>query len=360
MSERAGLNQEQIRSILSLYHLDEPEVYREVDLGASSLAYRVLSGGTWYVLRLAERRRTFDMIFEKEVLVYLSRHGLAVPQLVPNVAQGTFIPWSTRGRYVSLFADSPGRALGMFEIRPKHVSRLAELLAKIHTVTLEFNRERALDPDRERQAKLFSRLQQAVEKGRIPRRVATDVALLEAEVHRQASMDAQKGHTGDDDDDDGRTDDDAVVDQPRCVLHGDLSIPSARFLHDELVGLVSFDQCHTGAPLEDIARVLTNWCWVPSVEQQGGPAGSFHPTRVNALLAGYEDVRPLSLFERNALPEVLRRQTTYTAIERLVRFELKRTKGQRFLDYRHPMQQLRAFLDGGAENLLDQTHIQSA
>ncbi|MBK8010270.1 MAG: phosphotransferase [Deltaproteobacteria bacterium] len=393
MSAPAGLNQEQIRSILSLYHLDEPEVCREIDLGGSSIAYRVLVGGTWYVLRLAERRRTFDMIFEKEVLLHLGTHGFAVPQLVPNVAQGTFIPWSSRGRYVSLFTDSPGRALGMFEIRPKHVGALAELLAKLHTLTLNFNRERVAEQRAgERQAKLLSRLQRAVEKGRLPRRVARDVALLEAQVHRP-SLAMDNGPKGGDAEpnalpnavpnsapnavpgaDGGRrvgvggvkSDPKAnrvtaaPPEQPRCVLHGDLSIPSVRFLQDEIVALVSFERAHTGPPLEDVARVLTQWCWVPTVEQKGGPAGSFHKTRVNALLAGYESVRPLSSVERAMLPEVLRRQAVHTVIERLVQFELKRKKGERYLDYRHAMQQLRAFLDGGAENLLAKSHIQSA
>ena len=41
---------------------------------------------------------------------------LPVPRLVRNVAQGTFTPWSTRGRYVSLFEFMPGRALGLFEV----------------------------------------------------------------------------------------------------------------------------------------------------------------------------------------------------------------------------------------------------
>ena len=334
MAVHVVLSRDQIQSILSLYHLDPLEDFGGIAEGAINTSYWVQAGGRRYFLRITENKRMDDMIFEKELLLHLDRHALPVPRLLRNVAKGTFTPWSSRGRFVSMFQYIPGRALGVFEIRPKHARAVGRFAAQLHNATREFRRRRSSGFDVVTLDQRVERLLRALEKRRLARRFADDVAKLRAEV------DVQLGR--------------AVDHLPRGIVHGDLFVENARYHRDALIGVVDFEHAACDRLLVDLAIAVNAWCWRPSPKQHGGPAGRFDLPRVRAMVVGYHRIRALSRAEQGALPTELRRVAAHFALARLIRYELRRGANQPgYHDYRHYMARLGALSNGGAERLVE-------
>ena len=82
------------------------------------------------------------------------------------------------------------------------------------------------------------------------------------------------------------------------VIHADLFPDNVFFLGNQLSGLIDFYFACTDALAYDIAVCLNAWCF----EQDA----SFNITKGRAFLRGYEDVRPLTNAEREAMPMLAR------------------------------------------------------
>lgn len=335
MAGNVVLDQDEVRSILSLYHLEDLEDFGGNFETTVHTSYWIKAGGRRYDLRITERKTLDDMVYERDLLQQLSRSGLPVPVLVRNVARGTFTPWERRGRYVSLFEHMPGRALGVFEVRARHARAMGRLLADVHRASYGLRRRR-INPhnlafliDRQR------RLERAVERKRLARRFQPVVKMLGTELDAQQARIIRSA-------------------LPTGAIHGGLSVAQARFRQDTLVGLVHFESACRDRQVFDLAQALSQWCWEPSAKQRGGPAGRFKLTKVRAMLDGYQRARPLTGSERGALADELRLAALKQAIVDVFRFELSRKpRGPLpFRDFRHQTARLEALADGRAEQLV--------
>lgn len=336
MAGNVVLDREEVRSILSLYHLEDLEDFGGNVEATIHTSYWIKAGGRRYDLRITERKTLDDMVYEKDLLIQLKRSGLPVPILVRNVARGTFTPWARRGRYVSLFEHMPGRNLGRFEVRARHTRTVGRVLGDLHRSAASFRRRRSnpwsLDVLLDKQV----RLQRALERKRLALRFEDAVIGLGRELARQEQ----------------RLQNSTL---PIGAIHGDLGIGRARFRDDALEGVVEFESACRDRFVLDLAVAITDWAWEPSVRQRGGPAGRYKLTKVRALLDGYQRNRILSLMEREALPEELRFVAVREAIRILIRHDLSRTgrDGSRpYRDHRHYLARLEALSDGRAEEMI--------
>lgn len=328
------LDREQIRSILSLYHLEGLEDFGGIAEGSINSAYWVRTDGRKLFLRITENKSAQDMIFEKELLERLTRAGLAVPQLLRNVAGGTFTPWSAGGRFVSLFQFMPGRELGAFEVRPEHAAQVARFAGRMHLATEGFPFRRENEFRLDNLAAKTTELIDAVRAGRIDQALMPDLDRLRNELDRQRER--------------------SLGSLPRGTVHGDLFIDNAKFEGDRLAGIIDFEMASSERLLWELGVLINAWCWVPSPSQQGGPAGSFDTARVRAVLDGYQSERRLEGLEREQLPDDLRLAAARFAITRLYDFELNALPADRrvYKDYRHYMARLEALMDDRAEAMI--------
>jgi homoserine kinase type II len=85
---------------------------------------------------------------------------------------------------------------------------------------------------------------------------------------------------------------------PHGTIHADLFPDNALFLGDAVSGVIDFYFACTDALAYDLAVCLNSWCF-----EQGS---QFNLTKGQALIAGYESVRPLTVEERRALPALAR------------------------------------------------------
>ncbi|MFT8443915.1 homoserine kinase [Acetobacter orientalis] len=90
----------------------------------------------------------------------------------------------------------------------------------------------------------------------------------------------------------------ANPDLPRGQIHADLFPDNVFFLKDSVSGLIDFYFACTDMLAYDIAICLNAWCFEED--------GSFNVTFARHLLQGYEDIRPLTQPERDALPVLAR------------------------------------------------------
>lgn len=86
---------------------------------------------------------------------------------------------------------------------------------------------------------------------------------------------------------------------PRGTIHADLFPDNVLFLGDQVSGLIDFYFACTDFLAYDLAVMLNAWCFEPNGRE-------FDMVKGRALIAGYESVRPLSPYEKDALPILAR------------------------------------------------------
>ena len=87
-------------------------------------------------------------------------------------------------------------------------------------------------------------------------------------------------------------------DLPRGIIHADLFRDNVMVEHDRVVGLFDFYFACTDALVYELAICLNCWCF--------DGEGHFHREWADAMLEGYQSVRPLSPAEQAALPQLAR------------------------------------------------------
>ncbi|SDA92646.1 phosphotransferase [Sinorhizobium sp. NFACC03] len=81
---------------------------------------------------------------------------------------------------------------------------------------------------------------------------------------------------------------------PKGPVHGALNRDNVFFLDGQVSGIINFRLRHDDVLIAEVAQALLHW----TMEADG----TLQRTLAVTLLAGYEEIRPLSLAERRALP----------------------------------------------------------
>jgi homoserine kinase type II len=89
----------------------------------------------------------------------------------------------------------------------------------------------------------------------------------------------------------------STVNLPRGVIHADLFRDNVLFVDDRLSGLLDFYSACTDTLLLDVAITANDWCC---------DGGAVNNEKFTALLAAYENLRPLEPLEKQHWPTLLR------------------------------------------------------
>ncbi|GGD88323.1 homoserine kinase [Tsuneonella deserti] len=223
--------------------------------------------GARFILTMYERRiETSDLPFFLGLLDHLSARGCAVPRTIHD-REGA--GWrEVEGKAVALIEFLPGVSVG--RPTPGQAHAVGAALAEAHVAAREFplHRANALDPA----ASAASLAQCGAEQ-----LAAIDPAL-------PAAIDLAARVRGD-----------WPGDLPRSVCHTDLFPDNVLMLGDRVGGMIDFYFACDEAMAYDLA--VTHAAW--SFDKAGA---RFRPDVGEALVAGYESVRPLEPAERSAMP----------------------------------------------------------
>jgi homoserine kinase type II len=261
---------DQLARFIAGYDLGALLSYKGIAEGVENTNYLVHTGKGPYFLTLFEKRvEPADLPFFLGLMEHLAKAGIGCPTPVRD----------SEGRMLGELAGKPAALVtfleGVWIRRPhaRHCLALGEAMARLHLAGRTFagKRRNALGVAGWRP--LYQRF-----KARADEIGPGHAAIIEQELgHLEARWPA---------------------DLPQGVIHADLFPDNVFFLGDRLSGLIDFYFACNDALAYDVAITLNAWCFESD--------HAFNITKGQALLKGYQSVRPLERAEREALPLLAR------------------------------------------------------
>ncbi|MGX1787737.1 homoserine kinase [Bosea sp. NPDC055332] len=250
--------------------------------GVENSNYLVHTRQGFYILTLYEKRvNPADLPFFIGLMQHLAGRGLNCP--VPVLDQSGQALGTLCGRPAAIVSFLDG--LSVRRPGAGHCGEVGRALALLHRAGADFGMTRvnALSvPGWRPLAEQAGADADKVSPG-LARRVAAEIAVHEAGWPK---------------------------DLPGGVIHADLFPNNVFFIGDKLSGLIDFYFACTDAYAYDLAICLNSWCFEAD--------SSFNLTKGQAMLAGYESVRPLGEAEVAALPALCRGSALRFLLTRLV------------------------------------------
>ena len=102
---------------------------------------------------------------------------------------------------------------------------------------------------------------------------------------------------------------------PKGIIHGDLFPDNVKFKGNRLTGVMDFEASCRGKLIYDLATAVNALCFIED---------RYQIDRFEALIAGYESLRPLSLPEWDSFPNELRFSALRFTVTRIKDFYLKK------------------------------------
>ncbi len=237
-----------------------------------------------YILTLYEKRvAPQDLPFFLGLMQHLAGHGLSCPQ--PVAMRDGAMLGELAGRPAAVVTFLSGVSVR----RPgaAHCAALGRGLAQLHLAGADFllARPNALSVSGWRPLFELEEAQADTVAPGLAEAVAAELAVLEASWPQGL---------------------------PAGVIHADLFPDNAFFLEEKLSGIIDFYFACNDALAYDLAICLNAWCFEAD--------GAYNVTKGRALLAGYEELRPLEAAEIEALPRLARGAALRFLLTRLVDF----------------------------------------
>lgn len=261
---------DELAVFIAKYDLGALISYKGIAEGVENTNYLVHTAKGPYLLTLYEKRVVpADLPFFLGLMEHFANAGLNCPTPVHD----------TQGRVLGTLAGRPAAIVTFLEgvwIRrpqPRHCLAVGEALARLHLAgrNFELKRANALGPLDWRP--LYMRFRDRAKE------IAPE---LPAVIERELDQMSAQWPTG----------------LQQGVIHADLFPDNVFFLDDKLSGLIDFYFACNDALAYDIAVTLNAWCFESDC--------AFNVTKGQALLKGYQSVRPIESAEREALPILAR------------------------------------------------------
>lgn len=135
---------------------------------------------------------------------------------------------------------------------------------------------------------------------------------------------------------------------PKGIIHGDLFSDNVKFKGNRLTGIMDFEAACRGKLIYDLATAVNALCFLDN---------RYRIERFEALISGYESLRPLSLPEWDSFPNELRFSALRFTVTRIKDFFLRHVdENQRvykdFKEFYDRLLILRREKSGGMEDIL--------
>lgn len=272
MAVYTHLSAEDLAELVAEYDVGDLVSAKGIAEGVSNSNWMIETTLGRFILTMYERRIDLaDLPFFLGLLDHLSARGCPVPRTVHD---RTGAAWrDLGGKAVALIEFLPG--VSVDRPTPDQARAVGAALAQTHLAVRDFplQREQAMGPREWR-----GTIEECCEEGlaRIDPSLP-DLAFAELSIFA----------------------DNWPVGLPRGVVHCDLFPDNVLMLGDRVSGLIDFYFAATDFLAYDLAVTHAAWCFDPNGD-------AFRPRVSEALLEGYEGVRPLTEHERGELPILAR------------------------------------------------------
>ena len=277
MAVYTQLGAETLAELIGQFDVGELRMAKGIAEGVSNSNWLIETSGangsgTRFILTMYEYRiELADLPFFLSLLDHLAARGCAVPRTIHDRSGALYRTLGDKA--VALIEFLPGVSVSV--PTPAQAGAVGAALAQLHLAAADFGGARANGMDLAE----WQRLAAECGPGGL---AAIDPALADL-VARELPLLAREW----------------PQDLPRGVIHADLFTDNVLMLGSRVTGLIDFYFACTDLIAYDVAVTHAAWCF--------DDAGrNFSPGLSAALLAGYEEVRPLSPAERAALPVLAR------------------------------------------------------
>lgn len=225
-----------------------------------------------FILTLYEKRvRTEDLPFYLGLMTHLAGKGFPCPVPLADRRGHTLQTLAARPAAIVGFLD--GRGADCDDLTPERCAAIGAVCARLHRDAADFGAARPNDlslPTWRHQFGLLAASADRLKPG-LGGWIADELSYLEAHWPE---------------------------DLPAGIVHADLFPDNAFFEGDTLTGVIDFYFACNDFLIWDIAVCLNAWCFDAD--------GAFLADNARALLNGYQDARPITPTEREALPVLAR------------------------------------------------------
>ena len=270
MAVYTEVSAEDLEKYLAAYDIGQTLVFKGIAEGVENSNYFLRTEKGAFILTLYEKRvREDDLPFFLGLMEHLAKRALSCSTPLRGREGEIYRVLKHRPAAILTFLDGVSFA----HPTPAHCRLAGRALAQLHRAGKDFplTRKNALGPDGWR---------------RLARDCAPDADTV---------MNGMSALIASEIDFVGR---EWPQDLPEGVIHADLFPDNVLFVENRLSGLIDFYFACNDALTYDLAVMLNAWCF--------DDGGVFDIAKSRALLAGYQELRPLEAVERAALPLLAR------------------------------------------------------
>lgn len=271
MAVYTRVSRQQLDDFAARYDIGRAVSLTDIAGGVENTNYFLRTDRDLYLLTIYEKRVNPDELpFFVNLMTHLKQNGLACP--LPVCAKDGSALQDLCGKKACITTFLSGQSVK--KIKPEHCLALGRAMAKMHAAGADFPMKRANDLSVSGWEKLIAKIG-----GR-----ANEIADgLYDELCYEFEDIAAKWKT----------------DLPTGVIHADLFPDNVFFTDSKLSGIIDFYFACTDMYAYELAICLNAWCFEPR-------GWELNATKAACLIAGYNQIRPLSDDEKHALPLLAR------------------------------------------------------
>jgi homoserine kinase type II len=315
------LDKRELADIIEDYALVKLISANGISTGSVNTNYLLETARGKHLVRVDEVKSELEVKRELDLLLFLRKHSFPCPQPVAD-RKGRHYR-EVGGKYLSVYRYYDGHVMRTERITTGQLENVGRALADLHTIGKSYKKGIDNRFSFERVADLYAEV-----RGRLPSYFKRIVRTLDDEVdYLQNYLESKL---------------------PKGIIHGDLFHDNVIVKGDKVVAVLDFEAASRGKFIFDLATAVNALCF---------DGQNYQLRRFEAMIAGYEALRALSLAEWDAFPNELRFSALRFTVTRLRDFFLNPVDEQQRVnkDYREFYERLRILRrerDGGMEGLL--------
>jgi homoserine kinase type II len=321
MAMYTPLSKKEAGKIAEEYGLGDLVSYSGIRNGSVNTHYLLETKRGRFFIKIDEIKSELEVKQELELLLFLKRQGF--PCLQPLKSKAGKHYHDFQGKCLSVSRHVDGVELPPEKLTATHLEVLGRALADLHLIGRGY--KKGID-NRFGFSKILT-IYREVRK-QLPSHLKNIVRVLDDEVsYLENYLDNNL---------------------PKGIVHGDLFPDNVKFKGARLVGIVDFEAACRGKLIYDLATAVNALCYLD---------GRYRIERFEALISGYESLRPLSLPEWDSFPNELRFSALRFTVTRIRDFFLRKMdeRHRNYKDFKEFFERLlilRREKSGGMEDIL--------
>src|SRR5262245_51832663 len=266
MAIYTALNKKEVAKIADEFALGDLVSFAGVKNGSVNTHYLIETKRGKYFAKLEEVKGELELKQELDLLLHLRKQNF--PCLQPLKTKSGRFNSELQGKSLTVTRYIEGTELGVEAINTTHLNALGHALANLHLIGRSY--KKGID-----NRFGFNRIVTIYREVRrqLPTHLKNIVRVLDDEfTYLENYLDNNL---------------------PKGIIHGDLFPDNVKFKGNRLTGVLDFEAACRGKLIYDLATAVNALCFVED---------RYRIDRFEALISGYESLRPLSLPEWDSFP----------------------------------------------------------